>query len=761
MKINKPLKIVGYTLFAAIFLILGAHLGVNFLIKNRLPKIIEEKNDTAYDFTYEDLNFSIFNNSISVSNARVYTKENSDIKKDIDFFGSIKKVSVTGVNFVQLLKNKNLKAFTIVLEKPEITVLQTTKKDTLPTHSQLPSSLDIDEILVKNATLSLMSSAGDTLYYKIYNLNANIDGIHMGEYTVKKDIPFTYADYKFKIDSVYSLLNRDQFLTTGYVDISSQHILIDNVKIYPLWSSKEFKTNQTHSNTRMSLSIPKVKLTHTDWGYDPYNLYVKVGGIEIDSIQFHITDQKNQKVVQQAKVDAEKIVQPLIPFRLDVDSLTIKKSSFNSLGIVQVKNVNIVAKNISNRLYEHLLVDEFILKNPQLIHSPRQTSNKSNDSEASKINDHIRFNKIKIIDAEYILQNNKGKKVLFVKNFNLGLDDVEITDKTINENIPFLYKNPQIHTGEVTFDAGEQYMLYSDGMRISPTKIVLKNMRMKPKMTRKQHASTLRWGQDYYIISFGMIELSNYSWGFDVQNEGYFTTDYLTINQADATIIRDVSIPNAPKENPLFSKKLRKIPFNFYVKNLQLIKSNLVYQETGDIKREPGKLTFSNFNLSAQNIYSGYKRKSGPKTHIKVKTIFMKNSLLDADWTMNIMDPIDTFTIKGTIKDFDVVAMSPFLKPYLKVSMNGKIHQMKFDFNGNNNTANGLYGMDFSELKITVLREDGSKKKLLSAVGNMFVRTDSKGMREVDIKPVERIKEKSFFNFLWRCILQGLKQTIL
>src|SRR5690606_38337316 len=218
--------------------------------------------------------------------------------------GSIKKVSVTGVNFVQLLKNKNLKAFTIVLEKPEITVLQTTKKDTLPTHSQLPSSLDIDEILVKNATLSLMSSAGDTLYHKIYNLNANIDGIHMGEYTVKKDIPFTYTDYKFKIDSVYSLLNRDQFLTTGYVDISSQHILIDNVKIYPLWSSKEFKTNQTHSNTRMSLSIPKVKLTHTDWGYDPYNLYVKVGGIEIDSIQFHITDQKNQKVVQQAKVDA-------------------------------------------------------------------------------------------------------------------------------------------------------------------------------------------------------------------------------------------------------------------------------------------------------------------------------------------------------------------------------------------------------------------------------------------------------------------------
>lgn len=761
MKISKPLKIIAYIFGGLLLLALIAHFGINFIIKKELPKIIEEKNDTAYDLSYEDMNFSIFNSSISVHEAKLQPKKNSNIKKDINFYGSVGKISVTGVNFIELIKDKNLKAFSIVLEKPDISVLKALKKDTLPTESKLASSIDIDEILIKNANLSMLTSSGDTLLYKVYNMNATIGGIHMGAYTVKKDIPFTYTDYKIKIDSVYTLLNNDQFLKSGYIDVSQQHILMDHVNLYPILSSKEFKAKETQSNTRMNISVPKVKLTHTDWGYDQSDFYVKVGGIEIDSIQFHITDQKNQTVVQQAKKDAEKIIQPVVPFRIDIDSLAIKKSSFNSLGIVDVKNVNILVKNISNRVHERLLIDEFILRKPQLIHKPRKTSNKGSESEPSQLNDRIIFNKIKVIDAVYTLQNKSGKDILFVKNFNLSIDNVELNDQTINSHIPIIYTNPKISTGKLTYDAGKMYMMYSDGLNISDKKITLKNLEMKPKMTREQHSRQLKWGQDYYLIKTGAIEFLNYSWGFDTQGEGYFKSGNLTLNQVNTTIFRDASIPNEPKTNYLFSKKLRDIDFNFFINQVQLKNSTLVYQETGDIKRAPGKLSFSQFNLTAQNIYSGHKRNSGPTTQIKVNTTFMKNSRLDANWSMNIMDKADNFSINGSISDFDVVAMSPFLKPYLKVSMDGKINLMKFAFKGNNNTANGIYGMDYKNLKVNVLREDGSKKKLLSAVGNMVVRTDTKGMRELDIKTVERNKENSFFNFLWQCILQGLKQTII
>lgn len=761
MKINKPLKIIGYVFGGLLILALLLHFGINFLIKQQLPKIIEEKNDTAYDLTYEDMNFSIFNNSISVHAAEVLPKKNSNIKKDIDFYGKIGKISVTGVNFYELLKDKNLKAYTIVLEQPDITVLKAIQKDTLPSESKLSSSIDIDEILIKNANLSMMTNAGDTLLYKVYNLNASIDGIHMGEYTVKKDIPFTYTDYKFKIDSVYTLLNQDQFMKSGYIDVSMNHILVDNVRLFPLLSSKQFKANETQSNTRMNISIPKVKLTHTDWGYDKTDFFVKVGGIEIDSINFHITDQKNQTVIQQAKKDAEKIIQPAIPFRLDIDSLAIKKSSFNSLGIVDVQNVNILVKKISNRVHERLLIDEFILRNPKLIHAPRKTANKGSSSEPSQLNDRIIFNKVRVVNADYTLKNKEGKEILFVKDFNLSVDEVELNDKTVNQNIPLIYKNANINTGKLTFDAGKQYMMYSDGLKISPSKITLKNMSMKPKMTREEHSRQLKWGEDYYVISTGAVDINGYSWGFDAQDEGYFKANEMVLNTVNTTIFRDASKPNEPKTNYLFSKKLRDINFNFFINSMKLKNSTLVYQETGNIKREPGKLSFTNFNLTATNIYSGHKRSSGPTTNIKVNTVFMKNSRLDANWSMNIMDRSDAFTINGVINNFDAVAMSPFLKPYLKVAIDGKINQMKFNFRGNDNTANGTFAMDYDGIKVNVLREDGTKKKFLSAVGNMVVRTDSKGTIEKDIKTVERNKENSFFNFLWQCILQGLKQTLI
>ena len=761
MKINKPTKIVAITLLSLLVLALTLHIGVNIWIKKQLPQIIKEKNDTAYDFTFSDLKFSIFNNSISLYDAQISPKSTSDLEEDIDFMGKITKVSATGVNFIELLKNKNLQAFSIVIEKPNITVVKSIKKDSIESSSKLASSIDIDEILVKNADISMLNPTGDTLLYKVYNLNMSLDGIHMGEKTATKKIPFTYTDYKFKIDSIYSLVNNDNFIKSDYVDISSQHILIDNVRLYPIINSTDFKHQKTHSNTRMNVSIPKVKLTHTDWGYDKEDLYVNIGGILIDSVQFHITEQKKQTVLQQAKKDAEKIIQSIIPFRLNVDSLSIKKSSFNSLGIVQVNNVNIVARKISNRVYEQLEVDEFILNKPQLIHSSNKNYNQNKTSEPTRLNDRIKFKNIKIIDADYTFQNQKGRNILFVKNFNLSLEDVEINDQTVIEAVPFVYKNPKIKTGSLVYDSEKMYKLTSHGLSINEGIIRLNNLEMIPKITRAQHTAHLKWGEDYYNIKTGPIEIRSYDWGFDAQKEGYFKAKQLTVNSPVATIYRDVSFPNRPINNGLFSKKLRDIKFNFFVENLQLNNANLTYQETGDIKRKPGQLSFTKMNMSVKNIYSGYKRNSGPRTQINVSTVFMKNSYLKTQWAFDILDRSDRFTIKGQIDDFDVVAMSPFLKPYLKVEMTGKIDKMMFDFTGNNYIANGTYAMDFSGLKVDILREDGSKRKLLSAVGNMVVRTNSKGIKEVDIKPVERVKEKSFFNFLWLCVLQGLKQTII
>ena len=60
------------------------------------------------------------------------------------------------------------------------------------------------------------------------------------------------------------------------------------------------------------------------------------------------------------------------------------------------------------------------------------------------------------------------------------------------------------------------------------------------------------------------------------------------------------------------------------------------------------------------------------------------------------------------------------------------------------------------------MKDDGSKRKLLSAVGNAAVKNDSRGqMKNVEVKNIERKQDKSFFNFFLACILDGLKKALL
>src|SRR5690606_24545341 len=112
-----------------------------------------------------------------------------------------------------------------------------------------------------------------------------------------------------------------------------------------------------------------------------------------------ILDQK-QNVLNQAKKDAQKTAQPLIPFQLEVDEIDIKKSSFNSLGILDIKNVNINIKKISNKLKQRLLIEEFQLNNPQFVHIPKKNSAKKTSGN-NQLNDLILIDKVSVNSANY------------------------------------------------------------------------------------------------------------------------------------------------------------------------------------------------------------------------------------------------------------------------------------------------------------------------------------------------------------------------
>lgn len=118
--------------------------------------------------------------------------------------------------------------------------------------------------------------------------------------------------------------------------------------------------------------------------------------------------------------------------------------------------------------------------------------------------------------------------------------------------------------------------------------------------------------------------------------------------------------------------------------------------------------------------------------------------------------------MKGLLKNVSSEKVNPVSKPLMNVETNGHLKEVRFTFNGNRESGSGTFAIDYEGLKVDMYKKDGKKKnKLMTAIGNLLVKNDSKGeLKEVQVS-VPRGKDKSVFNFLWKFIQEGLKQTIL
>lgn len=763
MRENSKIKKYLLISFLVIGLIILGKWGLNRFINHRLPKIIEEKNDTPYSISYDKISFSFFFNSLKVNNVQITPRNTQDTLSRVRFKGNIQEIELQGLSFLELLINKNLKAGEIALVNPDIEVLKAVDKKRHSNHSKLGNSIDIDKIKIKNGHVTIFDPKGNRLQ-EVYNFNTSVSGVFFGSQTIEKAIPFTYKKFTVSCDSLFSRMNEYQHITIGKIQVTPNYLDVEDVKVIPELSSKAFKNTATTANTQLDVTIPKLRLTDTDWGYDNNDaFYLKIHHIAIDSINFKILDQKEHTVFQEAKKQAEKVIQPLIPFRLDIDTISIDKSYLSALNILQVDNVNIGIKKISNKVHQRLHIQEVALKNPFFNHTPKKKTAKK-QSDPTELNDLIQIDSVKIVNAQYALkESQKPENTLEVNNFSLTLKEVQIDDKTVLQKVPFTYKNVAFNTEKIRYNTNKFYDLHADGLQINNDHLTLKNFELASKYSRKKHVSMLALADDIFTIKTKNISLNQFNWGFDAQEVFFLKVKEVNLQQINANIYRN----KAPKFNmsikDLFSKKLRNIPFGLTVSTIKINNSTLAYEEEDEKALAPGKLSFTNFNAQINNIASGYKVKSLPTTRIVVDATFMNAAPLHVDWSFNILDTRERFNIKGTIKNFPAEAMDPFLQPYVKAATTGTLEDLAFDFHGNDDYAVGSFALNHKDLKVTLYRKDGqAKRRILTKIGNWIVRDDSKGKtKEVQIKKVERVKEKSFFNYLWLCVLQGLKQTIL
>ncbi|WP_117882300.1 hypothetical protein [Aureibaculum luteum] len=283
----------------------------------------------------------------------------------------------------------------------------------------------------------------------------------------------------------------------------------------------------------------------------------------------------------------------------------------------------------------------------------------------------------------------------------------------------------------------------------------LQNISFKPKFTKQELSAKIAFERDHIQLQIPSLELLAMNFSFN-KEKGFITVEKANIINPQLKVFRDKRIADESSVKSLYSKMLRDLSFRFLITDIELKRGYISYSERVENTDKAGEIFFDNVNASLKNLTNIDNKES---TIISASSDFMSEALMDLDLSFDVTDDKDTFMASGQFKDFNAHLVNDFFKSNLNAKAEGVIEQIYFTFNGNKIKSTGDLKIKYKEFKFKILNNKNHVNKLLTAIGNLFIndgsKTDNKGYRHGIIK-VDRQTNKSFFNYLWINVEDGL-----
>ncbi|MBZ4044675.1 hypothetical protein [Flavobacterium hibisci] len=444
------------------------------------------------------------------------------------------------------------------------------------------------------------------------------------------------------------------------------------------------------------------------------------------------------------------------------------KDSKNGL-FSKIESITIEHFNIWDLAFNDIIQAESIIINKPRVILYKKGEKLLNNSKSIKTQIVEPFRKIIAVSNIYlndgtvdVVSLDSEKPIFSVKKIILKLEGILITDATLKEKIPLQYKSYALVLDSLFYRPSAFYHINIGKISTEKNFLKINNFSNLPQFSRRDFTKRLEKEKDIYTLKFDSAQIKKMDWGFK-NDRFFFKANSVVINHFDANIYRGKMPKDDLSKKYLYNHLLRNIKFPLQIDTLQALKSKLVYEEEIDFSKGPGVLNFDKFNLQATNLRSGFGLKKTNDVKIKVNCIFMKTSPLNVDWSFNVLDKKDSFHIQGVISNFDVAAMGRFSKPYMNASFTGVFSKYRFNFYGNDIISKGNASLDYDDLKVKLYKKKKPEKeaKLKSAIVNLLVKNDSNNRTKTADVELERIQEKSFYNFLWRSIAESLKKILI
>jgi len=389
---------------------------------------------------------------------------------------------------------------------------------------------------------------------------------------------------------------------------------------------------------------------------------------------------------------------------------------------------------------------------------------------------HIDSIALKDISLNYINKSNAVTKQTALKHLDINISDIVIDSLSGNDPNRFYYTkgvDVTVHdyhteTPDGMYNADLKKIFFSTSGR----KIILDNVSLKPKYNRTEFYNQTGEAGDIYTLKFKQIDIND----IDLQS-------FLRSQKLYAGVMNVIS-PNVNiyTNNAYKGKKtskigkdpqqaLQKVALDMHLKRLNIGNGKIVYAETDETSGATGEILFTHTNGYILNVTNDAAAKAkNPYMKAVINTRFMDAAALRVNFRFNLNAKDGAFNYSGELGEFDGKKLDKLVKPLALVHVeSADIKKLTFDVDASNYKGKGHLEFYYKNLKIQLLKKvegkaELQKQGLISMLANNLIlennNPDNKGVFRPGPIDLPREPTVSFFSFLYKGLLDGLKPSV-
>ncbi len=819
-KLRKTLIITGITILV---LLLIFPFALNFYLKRKLPDLINKK--TPYQLQLKQFDLDLLSGNLTAERIKIKNKNPKDTAV-AQISGEIRELKINDFGIWRAIFNKTYKAENLVLTDAEIRVNlpkkrgkknKTSEKTDIQLENIIVSNANIN--IKKGEKKTLFN--GKNVNIKLTDIKQSDDEsklpVAFREFKMEAEnvLVMTNEFYEVnaqKISAKNRLLSISQFHLKPIQDpknynaknifdfaadelvaknfvVNQDSLIVDDIdftkpNLKVTSTGKKMVESKSEKDKKVSLKIGLKNVRFTQG-----KILVLQSDLQktasVDNFDFKLSN-----IIFDKNTVKEKIPFRFTNHNIQAENIYLKTDALQALKIGKIKSENedisvddfemiplgksihkdvldirthkiLITRNQSKYIGQQLNLNFAAIHvvNPKIKLFSAKHLSKAQKKKESNYDFKALIGKLNIVNGQF-KQFSEGKEKLSVGTFNIDLKEIRSDKNIAKGDLPFLIKGRLINAKNINLDAGKYYRLKLASLKNSGKQTDLYNLEFLPKYSRKAFSKVIAKEEDLYTIRTKSVSILDKN--SKIGKNTVINLDHISIDGLHCNIYHDLAPPDDHSVRYLFSKKLRDVKFPLFVNQIQLRNSALTYEEDAENENKPGKLTFEAFSAKITNVNNA--KIKGLPTIITVDSDFKFYGTAPTKvvWKFDVKDMNDRFTIAGNIQKLSADNVNLFVRPYLNVTLDGKIDYLKFDYYGSNQGIAGRFYFKYKDMYVNFLnKKNGKERKVLSTVANWFVKNESKGEPNYVLIDKKRDPEKSFFNMLWQGIMEGLKKYVI